>query len=165
MHTIYISHKTQEYLTQTFTKTLHHLWGLTKDITLKMWHDTMQWVNVMWSVKTRRMSQNAKLSFWSQFIATSELFPELFKFVSTTSTSKVIIKWCWVVLYCYTLVFFLFQAISQNVILRHPMGFPRLHQWLVVIPTSNMWHFSVTDHGVKHIVQYYTNITLSRAGL
>ena len=35
---------------------------------------------VMRSVKTRRMSQNAKLSFWSHFKAKSELFPELFKF-------------------------------------------------------------------------------------
>ena len=34
----------------------------------------------MQSVKTRRMSQNVKLSFWSHFKATSELFPELFKF-------------------------------------------------------------------------------------
>ena len=34
------------------------------------------------SVKTRRMSQNAKLSFWSHFKAKSELFPELFKFLS-----------------------------------------------------------------------------------
>ena len=31
-------------------------------------------------VKSRRMLQNTKLSFWSQFIATSDLFPELFKF-------------------------------------------------------------------------------------
>ena len=30
--------------------------------------------------KTRLMSQNAKLSFWSHFKAKSELFPELFKF-------------------------------------------------------------------------------------
>ena len=30
--------------------------------------------------KTRWMSQNAKLSFWSQSKAKSELFPELFKF-------------------------------------------------------------------------------------
>ena len=35
---------------------------------------------VMQSVKTRRMLQNAKLSFWSHFKPTSELFPELFKF-------------------------------------------------------------------------------------
>ena len=34
------------------------------------------------------------------------------------------IKWWWVVLHCYILVFLLFQAISQNVILSHPMGFP-----------------------------------------
>ena len=34
--------------------------------------------NVMRSVKTCRMSQNANLI--AQFIATSELFPELFKF-------------------------------------------------------------------------------------
>ena len=33
----------------------------------------------MQSVKTRWMSQNAKLSFWSHFKASSELFPELFK--------------------------------------------------------------------------------------
>ena len=37
-------------------------------------------IKVMRSVKTRRMSQNAKLSFWSHFKAASELFPELFKF-------------------------------------------------------------------------------------
>ena len=35
---------------------------------------------VMQSVKTPQMSQNAKLSFWSHFKATSKLFPELFKF-------------------------------------------------------------------------------------
>ena len=35
---------------------------------------------VMRSVKTCRMSQNAKLSFWSHFKANIELFPELFKF-------------------------------------------------------------------------------------
>ena len=34
----------------------------------------------MQCVKTRRMSQNAKLSFWFQFKAKNELFPELFKF-------------------------------------------------------------------------------------
>ena len=33
----------------------------------------------MRSVKTRPMSQNAKLSFWSQIKAKSKLFPELFK--------------------------------------------------------------------------------------
>ena len=35
---------------------------------------------VMQSVKTCQMSQNAKLSFWSHFKATSEPFPELLKF-------------------------------------------------------------------------------------
>ena len=35
---------------------------------------------MMWSVNTCRMSQNAKLGFWSYFTAKSELFPELFKF-------------------------------------------------------------------------------------
>ena len=34
----------------------------------------------MRSVKICRMLQNAKLSFGSHFKATSELFPELFKF-------------------------------------------------------------------------------------
>ena len=36
-------------------------------------------IYVMRSVKTRRTSQNAKLSFWSYFKAKSELFSELFK--------------------------------------------------------------------------------------
>ena len=35
---------------------------------------------VMRSVKTRWMSQNAKLSFWSHLKAKGKLFPELFKF-------------------------------------------------------------------------------------
>ena len=35
---------------------------------------------VMKSVKTHRMSQNAKLGFWSHFKGKSEPFPELFKF-------------------------------------------------------------------------------------
>ena len=36
--------------------------------------------NVMRYVKTRWMSQNAKLSFWSHLKTKSKLFPELFKF-------------------------------------------------------------------------------------
>ena len=47
---------------------------------------------VMRSVKTHRMLQNAKLSFWSHFKAKSELFPECLSFVSMTFTSKVKIK-------------------------------------------------------------------------
>ena len=46
-------------------------------------------------------------------------FQNCLNLVWTTSTSKVIIKWCWVVLYCYILVFLLFQAISQNIIFWH----------------------------------------------
>ena len=42
-------------------------------------------------------------------------FQNCLNFVSMTFTLKVIIKWCWAVLYCYILVFLLFQAISQNV--------------------------------------------------
>ena len=35
----------------------------------------------MRSVKTRRMSENAKLGFWFHFKAKREYFSELFKFV------------------------------------------------------------------------------------
>ena len=35
---------------------------------------------MMRSVKTRRMTQNAKLTFWSHFKAKKELFLELIKF-------------------------------------------------------------------------------------
>ena len=64
-------------------------------------------------------------------------FQNCLNVLSTTSTSKVIIKWCWVVLCCYILVFSLFQAISQNVILRHPTGFPRSHH----ICACRRWHY------------------------
>ena len=106
---------------------------------------------VMRSVKTRQMLENAKLSFWSHFKAKSEYFPELFNFFSMTFTSKVTIKWWWVVLYCYILVFSLFQAISQNVVVRHPMGFSQIashlskqgqrreHGWLH-LPLQTVWY-------------------------
>ena len=46
-----------------------------------IWYLDTQWlIYVMWSVKTRRMSKNAKLSFWSHFKAKSELFPKVLKF-------------------------------------------------------------------------------------
>ena len=62
-------------------------------------------------------------------------FQNCLNFVSVTFTSKVITKWCWVVLYHYILGFFffffffflLFEAISQNVVLRHTTGYPRSH--------------------------------------
>ena len=79
---------------------------------------------VMRSVKTRRMSHWV-LGLILKLKVSS--FQNCLNFVSMTFTSKVIIKWCWVVLYCYILVFLLFQAISQNVVLRHPTGFPRSH--------------------------------------
>ena len=80
---------------------------------------------VMRSVKTRRMSHWV-LGLILKLKVSS--FQNCLNFVSMIFTSKVIIiKWCWVVLYCYILVFLLFQAISQNVVLRHPTGFPRSH--------------------------------------
>ena len=72
------------------------------------------------------MTQNAKLSFWSHFKALSELFPQLIKFclydIHIQSCNQMMLSSSILVL-----VFSLFQAISQNVILQHPTGFPRSH--------------------------------------
>ena len=67
--------------------------------------------NVMRSVKTRRMSQNAKLCFRSHFKAEIELFPERFKFC----VSDIHIQsYDWMVLSSSILLYTSFLTISSH---------------------------------------------------
>ena len=96
-----------------------HLYSRAKDLCM--------YTLMMRSVKTGRCRKMQNWVFGLILKLKVSSSQNCLNFVSMTFTSKVIIKWCWVVLYCYILVFLLFQAISQNVHLWHPMGFPKSH--------------------------------------